>query len=263
MNLTVIQNANSALKAIHILEALKEGGKEGFSLKEISDRTDLNKSTAYRIISALVESNYVLKLDDTKRYKLSYKILQFNHILLDDIEVKTIALPYLKKLSDQLEETVHLVQRDGNMCVYIEKVESPQAIRLLTYVGKRSMLHCSASGKVILAYMNEKERFQILKETGMPRLTHHTITELAVLEKQLKEVLQTGLAWNLGEDREDIIGIAAPIFDASGNVVATIAVPGPSYRFSEAKARGASVYLKEITSIISNKLGFNEGGKGS
>jgi len=250
------EQSDSSLKPIDILEALMDAGAKGLGMTEVTHKTGLNKSTVHRLLLALTKRDYVLRDESTKRYKLGYKVLQFANAYRNDTNVKELIHPYLVRLSEQLRETVHLMQQDGTHCVFADKIDSPHDIGLLSYIGKRSLMHYSAGGKVILAYLAKEERDRIIAEVGLPRLTQYTITEREVLEYELQNVNVEGFAWNRMEDRDDIIGIAAPVFGPSGKLLFAISVAGPAYRFTLDIARQATIVLKETVRAISERLGY-------
>ncbi len=249
--------SDPSLKAIDILEALIDAGKTGLGITEVTQKTGLNISTVHRIMSALTKREYTFRNESTKKYHLSHKVLQFTQVFQRDMDIKELIHPYLQQLSEDIRETVHLMQQDGNQCVFIDKIDSPHPIGLLTFIGKRSLMHCSAGGKVILAYMGKEERDRVLASAGLPRLTKYTITDREVLEHEIQNIIVEGFAWNRMEDRDDIIGIAAPIFDAGGKLLCTISIAGPSYRFTLDHARQSASLLKSVTRTISEKIGYS------
>jgi DNA-binding IclR family transcriptional regulator len=254
--MTNINKSDSSLKAIDILEALKDGGKSGLGITDVSQKTGLNVSTVHRIMSALTKREYILKDESTKKYHLSFKVLQFSHALKSNMKISELIHPYLVELSEKTGEAIHLMQQGGNHCVFVDKVDSPHPIGLMTYIGKQTFLHCSAGGKVILAHLSKDERDRIFNSVGLPRLTQHTITEREILEQDLGNVVLEGFSWNKMEDRDDVIGIAAPVFDASGKLLYAISVVGPSYRFTLEKARESTSILLTAARTISQKLGY-------
>ncbi len=246
---------DSSLKAIDILEVLKSAGHNGMGITAIAEAAGLNKSTVHRIILALTKRDYAIRNDETKKYKLGFKMSQFGGALLDSLDVRTIANPYLVELGRTVGETIHLVQLDGNQGVYIDKIDSPHSVGLQSFIGKRVMLHCNASGKVMLAYMDITKREQILNEAGMPRRTPRTITERDALEEELHTIKELGYAWNKSEDRDDVVSIAAPVLDSKHNLVCAVAVAGPKYRFTEDIASKAIPSLLKTTTLISGEMG--------
>ncbi len=246
-----------SLKALDILEALKDAGQNGIGLTDVAERSGLNKSTVHRIISALTKRDYVIRNDETKKYKLGFRMLQFTGVMIESLTVRSIARPHLIELGSKVEETIHLVHRDGNHGVYIDKIDCPHSVGLLSYIGKRIMLHCTGAGKVFLAYMDKDERDRLINEVGLPRRTSNTITDRNVLEEELEDIRNHGFSWNRSEDRDDVIGISAPIFDSTGHLVCAVAVAGPTYRFTEETAKQAIPVLLETTRNISDKIGYS------
>lgn len=257
------QQHDSSLKAIDILEALKEAGPNGMGLTEVAERSGLTKSTVHRIMSALTNRDYVIRNDETKKYKLGFKILQFNGAMIESLSVRSIAHPHLMELGRATGETIHLVHRDGNQGVYIDKIDCHHSVGLLSYIGKRIMLHCTAAGKVFLAYMDSEQRNRIIDEVGLPRRTPHTITDRSRLEEELQTIREQGFSWNKMEDREDVIAISAPLFDSGNTLISAIAVAGPTYRFSQETAMQAIPVLLETAQTVSGKLGYSSNRKPS
>ncbi len=250
------RNWDSSMRVIDILEVLKDNNTYGLSITEVSEKTGHSNSTVHRIMTALNKRGYIIRDDKTRKYKLGYMILQFTNVLMSDTNIKELARPYLEKLNRELKEAVHLILRSGNYGVYIDKIDSPHPIGLQVYIGKRIMLHSSAAGKVILAYMSKEKRVQILSEVGLPKFTDQTLVEFEKIEKELVEILNKGYAWNRGENRTDVYSIAAPIFDATGEVVGTLSLAGPSYRFNDENISKMVTTLTSTTRKLSNILGY-------
>lgn len=245
-----------SLKAIVILESLKDSGKHGLGITEIAEKSGLNKSSVHRIITALANREYVIRNEATKKYTLGYKLLELCSHLLENVPLKDAARPDLERLNDRVEETVHLIQRDGKYGVIVDKLNCKHSIGLLSYVGKRQLLHCTSAGKTILAHTDEEERDRVIREIGLIPITEHTIIDPDVFAREMSQIRANGIAWNLSEDRDDVVGVAAPIFDASGKIAAALNVSGPSYRFTREAAERAIGPLREAAAAISRKLGF-------
>jgi len=140
------------------------------------------------------------------------------------------ATPYLKELVNQCNETVHLGVLEEGEVLYIAKEESSQTIRMISYVGRRAPLHCTALGKVLLAYLAEEKRKKILGQKELLRFTKKTITDRKELEKELNKVKKQGFALDREENEKDVRCIAAPIKSYQGGVIAAISISGPVYR---------------------------------
>ncbi|WP_407267793.1 IclR family transcriptional regulator [Radiobacillus sp. PE A8.2] len=249
-------SSNSSLKTIDILEALMDSENKEMGITEVANKTGLNKSTLHRIMQALVERDYIIRNEQTKKYRLGYKILQFNFALLDNLEVKRVAHPYLVELGNKTAETIHLIQRDGNNAVYIDKIDPPHSVALLSYVGKRILLHATAGGKIILAHLSKEERQEIYDKVGLQNKTKRTISDRETLEKEIVEIQQTGYSYNLAEDREDVNAVAAPIYEVGGRLAAVVVVAGPSYRLTKEMIDTHTELLLATAKTISEKLGY-------
>ena len=153
------------------------------------------------------------------------------------------------------KETVHLVIRDGNQGVYVDKVEGPQTIRMSSRVGSRVPLHCTSVGKVLLADLTEDKIIELVGTNNLESYTENTITDLDHLLDELKEVAKKGYAIDNCEHEKDVRCVAAPIKNYNRNVVAAISVSTPAFRFSLDDIAQMSDKVKEIAFKISRQLG--------
>jgi IclR family transcriptional regulator, KDG regulon repressor len=242
-------------KALDILDCLS---KEGAPLptKEIARSCGISRPTAYRLLSTLTAYGYVTRdRNQDERYRLGYKVLELSKSLLDGIELRQQARPFLASLSQQTNETVHLAVLDRDEVIYIDKVESTQAVRMHSTMGSRSPVHCTSLGKAILAFLPPEERQQILASVKLERRTANTITDRAQLEEHLDAVRLQGFAMDDVENEEGIRCVGAAIFGYSGQVVAAVSVSGPAYRLSAERAREIGVQARNTAASISRQLG--------
>lgn len=216
-------------KAVVVLECLSEYPK-GLQLKDIVSKTDLNKSTVYRILDTYAGFGYVMQKADG-RYRLGYKLFDLTKNLLDNDLIET-AKPYLDKLSVDTDQVAHLVIRDGNEGVYIDKVDmSGQSIRLYSKIGSRLSLHCTSAGKVLLAGLPNEEAQEILSKAGLIRHTPFTITSSEALLEDLERVRTRGYALDDMENEENVRCVAAPIKGYMGKTIAAISVSSTILHF--------------------------------
>ncbi|MBU4047794.1 IclR family transcriptional regulator, partial [bacterium] len=141
--------------------------------------------------------------------------------------------------------------------LYLAKEESSQTIRMISYVGKRTPLHCTALGKVLLTYLSAEERKRILGEKALPRLTENTITDEEELEKELGKVREQGFALDREENEKDVCCVAAPIRNYQGKVIAAVSISGPVFRIDVNTQNNLKEALVEISEKISKRLGYN------
>jgi DNA-binding IclR family transcriptional regulator len=228
------------------------------NMTEISEKLGLYPSTTHRILDTLKHWGYVEQEPDNQKYRLGLKVLELGMAKLQQIDLVREATPYLKELVNQCNETAHLGVLEGGDVLYLAKVESSQTIRMCSYVGKRAPLHCTALGKVLLAFLPEEERNKILEQKGLPRLTENTITDRNKLEKQLTKIQKQGFALDQEENEKDVRCIAAPIRNYRGRVIAAVSISGPAFRIDEKVQNNLKVALIETSTKISKRLGYDE-----
>jgi len=244
-------------KTFSILEILLQQGS-AMNMTEISKKLGLYPSTIHRILDTLKHWGYVEQDSHTHKYQLGLKLLELEMAKLQQIDLVREATPYLKELVNQCNETVHLgVLKEGDV-LYSAKEESSQTIRMCSYVGKRSPLHCTALGKVLLAYLPEEERKKILDKRELPRFTEKTITDKKELEKELNKVKEQGFALDIGENEKDVRCIAAPIRNYQRRVIAAVSISGPAFRIDKKIQNNLKGALIETSTKISKRLGYDE-----
>ena len=251
-------NDSTPIKTLEVLEVLASA-KEGLGVTEISRTLGLSKSTVHRILMALVNRQYVLKDEVTRRYRLGFKLLLLSSQVLDSLELRQLARPELVELANRSRETVHLVWLEGNEGVYVEKIDTPETIGLLSRVGKRVPLYSTAVGKSMLAFMDAERLNSYLQKVNLVPITPHTITDAEKLKEHLAQIRRQGFALDYQENRLGVICVAAPIFQANGQVIAAVSIAGPDFRFTLDKAKELGPVVKEAALSISRKLGFNPG----
>lgn len=210
-------------KAFDLLEALAKSG-EPRRLTDLSRELSLTKPNVYRLLSTLSELGYVSKERATNRYSATLKLWEMGAVLVHDANLVTVTGPKLRELRDKTRESAQLAVYDAGYAVYVNKVDSAQPIKAMTTIGSRIPAVVSSTGKAILAWMDEAQVGQAM--TLVRRFTPHTRTQRSDLERDLAEARARGYAVNHGEWRPGICGIAAPLRDHRGEVVAAIGVWG-------------------------------------
>lgn len=207
----------------------------GLPLTEIASQVDIPKGTCHRLLQTLVADGYALQDDGSAHYRLTFKMLWTVSELLDGLELTQLVRPTLDKLSQETSETVHLALLDGNTPVYVSKIDSPNAIRMYSRVGKRMYLHSTGLGKAILAYLPEERVDAIINADGLPAQTTNTITEVDALKEELACIRARGYALDEEENEDGIHCIAAPVFDQEGAVVGAVSIAALKFRIDKAQ----------------------------
>jgi DNA-binding IclR family transcriptional regulator len=245
----------SVSRALDIV-ALVSSKKGGMGVTEIANQIDINKSSVHRILSTLVQYGYIEQDEDTGRYKLGYKFLEISAKLLESIDLRSEAKPFLQQLEKETNEVIHLVVYDQGEVVYIEKLEGNQTLRMHSKVGKRAPVHCTSVGKAILAQLPPDMVLTILERKGLAIHTDHTITNQEEFIRELAEVKRRGFALDLEENEYGINCIAVPIFDQTGKVIAAVSISGPTMRMTDERLKHLQGRLLDIGKQISARLGY-------
>ena len=249
----------SIIKALGLLEFFSEENPE-LSLKEITNQANMPKPTVYRLLSSLEFCGFLTRCKDTEfdsRYKLGLKLMELGQLVSEQLELRKVALPQMKKLADEINEVVHLVILNQHEAIYIEKVESTRALRLHTRVGKTSPLHLGSGPKLLFAFLPEERRQEVFKTATFKKMS--TPDREGLLE-QLKVIRNKGYAVSFGEQDAGTTGVSYPIYDFHGAVIAALAVSGPSSRFEGYQLKQIKISTKNIAASISHSLGFKRNG---
>jgi DNA-binding IclR family transcriptional regulator len=234
----------------------------GLSLGGLSDKVELPKGTTHRLLTSMAYFDFVRQDHASKHYHLGFKLVELGNNLLSHIDLRKEAHPYLISLSKEVQETVHLVILDQNKAIYIDKVDlySRWGLQMVSKLGSRIPLHCTAVGKVLLAYMPETAAEMLIQSVNLDRLTSNTITDPTELEQCLKTIRKKGYAIDDEENESGVRCIAAPIRNDIGQVVAAMSVSGATTRISIDKINDSlKSRVTETAMKISHKLGYRLG----
>ncbi len=210
-------HVQSLARAFELLEVLSME-KQDLSLTEIALRLKWPKSTVHGLLSTLRDYRYVDQSAINGRYRLGLRLFELGHKVAQNWDIRSTALPIMQKLNRQYGEMVQLATEDVGDVFYIEKVDSTQIIKIVSEIGARLPIHCSALGKVLLAYMPINDVRIILNRKGLVRMTKNTITEIEDLEMELSKIREQGYSFDDQEIMEGLRCVAAPIYDMNGEV---------------------------------------------
>ena len=247
----MVKSVSRALDIITLISPKKPG----LGVTEIANQIDINKSSVYRILSTLVQYGYIEQDTETGKYKLGYKFLEISSKLLESIDLRAEARPFLQELENETNEVIHLVVYDQGEVVYIEKLEGNETLRMHSKVGKRAPMHCTSVGKAILAHLPSSIVSDILERKGMPVHTDKTITDKEEFMKELGQVRQKGFALDLEENEYGITCVAVPIFDHLGKVIAAVSISGPTMRMTDDRLNALKSIMVKTGQGISARLG--------
>ncbi|MCL5045780.1 MAG: IclR family transcriptional regulator [Actinobacteria bacterium] len=223
------------------------GRRGGLGVTEIAEKTGLYKSTVHRLLGTLEQKGFVRQEEATGKYHLGVRMLELASGYLEDSDLTSVAYPEMRRLRDDIGETVSLYIRDGVERVRVQKVESLQAVRRVVQIGQRAPLYLGASGKVLLAHCEGRARTRILD--GLP-----SGFDRAGLEEQLSGVAAVGYAISIEEREPGTASVAAPVVDRSGTVVGALCISGPASRFDPETIQRFAEAVKQSALAISARL---------
>jgi IclR family KDG regulon transcriptional repressor len=245
-------------RGLDILEALLEA-RSPLSLEHICARTGLPKSTAFRIVSNLIQRQYLI--EGGEGYWLGFKPLQLGALVEEKLDLKHQALPFLRQLVDRFGETVHLAVLDEDFRVlYVEKLTAERAVGvMISRVGLTAPMHCTALGKVMAAFKPEDEICRWILASGLKAYTDATITEEKSFLRELSEIRCRGYAIDNVEHEVGVRCIAAPILDKSGEVIAALSIAGPDARMPVPFIGSPmAMQIVETGRLISRAFGYSD-----
>ena len=249
-------------RASSILDILGQS-PDGISIRELSSKIKLPKGTIHRLLSSLSYFGYVRQDPKTRNYLLGFKLVELGNLLLNQLDLRKEAEPFLKDLAERTKETVHMVLLDRNEVVYIDKVETDQhtsGLRMASRVGLRNPAHSSAVGKILLAHFSEEELNNFTKEKGLLKRTENTITDPGRLREHLSIVRAQGYAIDDEENEKGIRCVAAPIYNEVGKPVAAMSISGPAFRIMKKVIQESlKKEVMETALKVSQRLGFRRG----
>lgn len=225
------------------------------SVTELSRRLNLHKSTVSRMLGTLQHEGLINQNLDTGKYRLGVGLVSLAGVALGRQTARAAAQAYLHDLVELTRETINVSVRDGRECVNIERAFSPQPIRYMGWIGRRTPLHCTACGQVLLAYMSTTEREALLLQP-LQKFTEKTKTTPEELGVVYDRIIAEGYVIVAEEFEEGFTAIAAPVFDHRGRVDATLTVSGPTYRLDYTACKRFVPYLLQTTAKVSADLGY-------
>lgn len=245
--------AQAVDRALTILELLSEQGESGVA--EIADELGVHKSTASRLLQALERRNLVEHAGERGRYHLGFGIVRLASGVVGQLDVTKRSLKTCESLVLRMDETTTVAIPDGNAEVVVLQVPGSAAVSTRNWVGQRTALHATSTGKVLLSEASDEELQRRLPESLMP-FTSNTIVDYAIFRQHLSEAKRLGYALSFAELEEGLHAIAAPIRDANGRVIAALNVSGPAYRLTRARLLEMAPDVIDAAALISRDLGF-------
>lgn len=242
-------------RAAAVMRCFTEAQPE-LGVTELSRNLGLHKSTVSRILSTLQHEGFVSQNRATGKYRLGIGLISLAGVALGRVDVRGAAFPYLDGLVEQTQESADVSVLDGGACVNVLHKPSPRPLHYAMWIGRRRPLHCTAGGKVLLAWLPTEEWTRLLPRQ-LARHTLATIDSPARLTEELAIVAAQGYALALEEYEEGYNDIAAPICNHEGCVVGALSVSGPAFRLSQEMLREFVAPLLATAGLISGEMGYS------
>jgi DNA-binding IclR family transcriptional regulator len=243
-----------------IIEAVVDS-RDGIGVIEISEAVELPASTTHRILSSLVDLNYLVQDRISKKYTPGRVLFSISGKLVRENSLAELGRPFLMDLSDKTGETVHFCVLEDNKTYLVDKVRSNKNLTHTSNMSFRDEPYITSFGKVLLANMNDDKINEYLASTALLRRTPNTITDREELRFEFKKIRDQGYAIDNEEAEEGLFCIAAPIYDSKGQVSAAISISGPAFRIKDDFDKNLKFVLQtagEMSKAIGWKLSNRE-----
>ncbi len=245
----LIQNVDLALEILFYIE------KEPRTLDDLKSFTKLKDERLERILEIFVNREWLTYNEESGRYMLGVRCFELGRSYFEHLDVRNLARPLLKKLVGMVDENSYLTTRIGYEVIYMEKCEVEKDVGILSRFGRVLPMYASASGKIFLAYFDERELEDYFRKVKWIRYTDRT-KEPSEVVRELDRIRREGYSVNIGEYEEDVVSVAAPVFDYAGKVNYTVSIVAPAFRVPEVVLESDfKEAVKTVADELSQRLG--------
>ncbi len=244
----------SVQKAFLLLEAFTHDKPE-WGVSELARSLGANKSTTYRLLATLEKLGVLQQNRGTEKYRLGLKLFELGHRVSIHQAVEHCTHPALEEVAQAIAETVHLAMLEGSQIRYIDKVESPQGLKISTEIGSLRPAYCTGIGKVLMAYSSPDLQKLALEQGKLLAQTPNTIYQLREIKKALVQIREQGFAVDREEYEIGLVCVAVPVFNQAGELVAGLSASGPANRFREEALLDYVAILQKGAAKIQHGIG--------
>lgn len=245
-------HVRSVQRAITLMEALAERTSAGVT--ELAEVLEVHKSTAFRLLATLEHQGMVEQDERTAKYQLGPGVARLARTVGEEVDLRRHARGALHRLAEDTAETVNLAILEGRDVVYVEQVTGSASVLSADWLGWRTPIHCTASGKVLVAYLPEDTRRRLL-DGHLDVYSPRTITDVECLEADFERIRAVGYGITVGELEIGLNAVSSPVLDADGTVVAAVSVSGPDARMPEEGLTSVGERTRASAQEISYRLG--------
>ena len=245
---------SSVASAVAVLKAFTSATPD-WGVSDLAASVGQSKSSVHRILSTLTDEGLLEQDSTSGRYRLGLALFDLAAAVPSQRSLHEAVLLPMTDLRNSTGETVQVGVLDGRQVVYVERLDSPNTLRLFTELGRRNDAHCTGSGKALLAFLPKPQLDKLLKGWDPPRQTEHTIVSRTALVAEFERIRRAGFAENRQESEIGVVSIAAPIRDESGTTIAAMSVAGPADRMDHRRDQVADNVMT-MALATSRRLGF-------
>jgi DNA-binding IclR family transcriptional regulator len=249
-------------RAFAILEEVARH-REGIGLAELSKLVGLHNSTTFHLAKTMVSLGYLRQERDSKRYRVGRPLFALAASALDEIEMVNLATPILEDLSRETGESGHFAVRMGDSVVVIARTSGAGAFQLTDRVGVVRPAHCTALGKIILASLRPDQLKRFLERVELKPSTAKSITDPAVLLREITEIRRSAIAVDDGEFNAEVRCIAVPVYNFTGDVIGALGISGPIWRMSDQVLKNRAKLVQTAAHRLSAEFGASGAPKSS
>jgi len=254
--MSVSHPVQSVDRAVTILKMLAE--TEALTVSDVAEKLNVHVSTASRLVSGLRAHDLVERSESTGGLRLGMGVLRLAGAMVSRLDIAAFSQPVCDDLAAEIGETTNVAILDEDAAINVCQAQGPGTVSLQNWVGLRTPLHSTSSGKVLLAYLPALRRTELLNQE-LERFTSETHTAAESLENELSEIRARGWAKAIEELEEGLNAVAVPVRDHTGTVVAALSVAGPAYRMEEDRLAQVAEIVARSAEIISRQLGAPHG----
>ncbi|WP_247887468.1 IclR family transcriptional regulator [Azospirillum sp. SYSU D00513] len=247
----VVQSLSRALNILTILGA----GEVPMSLTELAESAGLSPSTAHRLLTTLQQDRYVRFDQATRRWSVGVQAYMTGVTFLKTRSLVDIAKPRLRRLMEESSELASLAVEDNGEAIYLARVGGPRVAQAALPTSERTLLHCSAVGKALLAGMPEARVQTILQQRGMRQFTRTTLSSLPALRDELTLTRNRGYAVDQEERVAGMRCVAAPLYDENARVIGALSVSGTNRRIEDTRVRALGEMVKRAAAAVTTEIG--------
>lgn len=245
-----MREIQSLARGLRILAILSDA-KEDVGVTSVANALQIDKGSASLLLQTLANYGFAEKDLASRQYRLGPAVVQLSRSLLAKMPLRETAKPFLLQLVQRTGECAHLAIHSQGKVLYIDQVESPHTLRVNTEVGFTAPLHCTALGKVLLAW------FAAEMPGELEGFTHKTIVDHEQLKSELEKTRRVGYSLDDEEFTPGVRCIAAPVMDFHGKVIGALGISGPSARVSLAQVPNIAQEVMQIAEALSERMSFN------